>query len=325
MPRDNSGNYALPPGNPVVSGEVIESVWANTTTDDIALALSNSLSRDGDGGMRAPLILDGSPLTDQDQAVSYSQLTSEVGDAIDAHTAAPNPHEQYLLSVVAGENVTVDNTDPQNPIVAATGGGSGSGNLKSDGTVPMDAGYIPAIPLDLATKQYVDDNGGGGPGGGIAQPDTPPVAAGVAVAYKDATGTQAADPGVDLQTPTNVLKQGTHTLTSNGNVFEIETAAGGGTIVHITPGDGGSSLQIIVPAGAGPNDPIFIQSVAAALEIVSDADLFLQDMKWMPAGSGVAGSYVVATDPTTLGFSGGPSDGSAAAPDPVYSGWLTVA
>src|SRR5262245_20430537 len=51
MPRDANGNYTLPAGNPVVSGTIIESVWANTTMNDIAAALTGSLSRSGLGGM----------------------------------------------------------------------------------------------------------------------------------------------------------------------------------------------------------------------------------------------------------------------------------
>lgn len=53
MPRDANGNYALPAGNPVVSGTTIESSWANQTMDDIRQALQDSLDRYGRGGMQA--------------------------------------------------------------------------------------------------------------------------------------------------------------------------------------------------------------------------------------------------------------------------------
>lgn len=53
MSRNSSGNYTLPAGNPVVSGSVISSVWANDTMNDIATALTDSLSRSGKGGMTA--------------------------------------------------------------------------------------------------------------------------------------------------------------------------------------------------------------------------------------------------------------------------------
>lgn len=47
MPRDVGGTYTLPAGNPVVTATTITSTWANTTLDDIATALTASLSIDG--------------------------------------------------------------------------------------------------------------------------------------------------------------------------------------------------------------------------------------------------------------------------------------
>lgn len=59
MPRNSSGTYSLyTPGNPVVTSTVISSTWANNSLADIASALTDSLSRTGDGGMQAPLELD---------------------------------------------------------------------------------------------------------------------------------------------------------------------------------------------------------------------------------------------------------------------------
>ena len=54
MPRDSSGVYTLPAGNPVEPGTVISSSWANTTMDDVATALTASLDRNGNGGMLSP-------------------------------------------------------------------------------------------------------------------------------------------------------------------------------------------------------------------------------------------------------------------------------
>lgn len=54
MPRDSAGNFELPAGNPVVTGTVISSAWANPTMADVALALTESLDRYGRGGMLAP-------------------------------------------------------------------------------------------------------------------------------------------------------------------------------------------------------------------------------------------------------------------------------
>jgi hypothetical protein len=57
MPRNASGTYSLPAGNPVVSGTTISSTWANNTLNDIALEMTDSLSRSGEGAMLAPLEL----------------------------------------------------------------------------------------------------------------------------------------------------------------------------------------------------------------------------------------------------------------------------
>lgn len=54
MSRNGNGDYTLPL-NDVETGTTISSVWANTTMEDIATALTNSLSRNANGGMNAPL------------------------------------------------------------------------------------------------------------------------------------------------------------------------------------------------------------------------------------------------------------------------------
>ena len=55
MSRDANGNYTLPTGNPVITGNTIESSWANDTMSDLASEITNSLDRFGKGGMAAPL------------------------------------------------------------------------------------------------------------------------------------------------------------------------------------------------------------------------------------------------------------------------------
>src|SRR5437868_3901853 len=57
MARDGSGNYTLPVGNPVVPLTPIASTWANSTLNDIATAMSDSLSRSGQGSMSSALAL----------------------------------------------------------------------------------------------------------------------------------------------------------------------------------------------------------------------------------------------------------------------------
>lgn len=64
MPRDGSGNYTLPAGNPVVTGTTVSSAWANTTMSDVAVQLNNVLTRDGLLGPVGPFkLVDGAVAT----------------------------------------------------------------------------------------------------------------------------------------------------------------------------------------------------------------------------------------------------------------------
>ena len=56
MSRNASGTYTLPAGNPVVTGTLIDATWANDTMTDLGNDMTNSLSRDGQGGMLASLL-----------------------------------------------------------------------------------------------------------------------------------------------------------------------------------------------------------------------------------------------------------------------------
>jgi hypothetical protein len=55
MSRAAGGTYTLPTGNPVISGTDITVTWGNTTMNDVATEMTDSLSRSGKGGMLAPL------------------------------------------------------------------------------------------------------------------------------------------------------------------------------------------------------------------------------------------------------------------------------
>jgi hypothetical protein len=57
MPRNASGTYSLPAGNPVVTGTSVSSTWANDTLNDLKAEMTDSLNRSGKGGMLAALTL----------------------------------------------------------------------------------------------------------------------------------------------------------------------------------------------------------------------------------------------------------------------------
>jgi hypothetical protein len=63
MSRNGSGTYSLPAGNPVVTGTVISTTWANNTMNDIASALTGSVAADGQTPMTGPLNLNSNKIT----------------------------------------------------------------------------------------------------------------------------------------------------------------------------------------------------------------------------------------------------------------------
>ena len=82
MPFNGSGTYSLPSGNPVATGTTISSTTTNNTNSDIATALSNCITRDGQSPATANLPLGGYKLTglatgtSSGDSVSYEQITS---------------------------------------------------------------------------------------------------------------------------------------------------------------------------------------------------------------------------------------------------------
>lgn len=84
MSRNGSGTYNLPAGNPVSSGSVISSAWANSTLSDIATALTGSVAADGQTPIVANLNMGGNKLTNLGtgtsgtDAANVTQVTSSV-------------------------------------------------------------------------------------------------------------------------------------------------------------------------------------------------------------------------------------------------------
>ncbi len=95
MPRDSDGDFTLVAGNPVVTDTDIETAWANNTLDDIAEAITDSLSRSGEGGMLAPFQLD-------DGAVNAPALTFEAEQSSGLYRAGAN---DLRLSVAGVDKV----------------------------------------------------------------------------------------------------------------------------------------------------------------------------------------------------------------------------
>jgi parallel beta-helix repeat protein len=111
MPRNGSGVYSLPAGNPVVSGTIIETAWANPTMSDIAQALTDSLPRNGAAPMVGPLVLSGNatlalhatPLQQVQalDAVEAAALAAHIADPTDAHASSAIGYLSTLTGAVA--------------------------------------------------------------------------------------------------------------------------------------------------------------------------------------------------------------------------------
>jgi hypothetical protein len=88
MSRNGNGVYSLPAGNPVVTGTVITSTWANNTLNDIASALTASIAADGQTPMSGDLdlntnkIVNLEPGTVAGNAVEYDQFVDATTTAV---------------------------------------------------------------------------------------------------------------------------------------------------------------------------------------------------------------------------------------------------
>lgn len=156
MARDGAGNYTLPSGNPVVPNTIISSGgWANPTLSDIAAAITQSLSKDGQttptanlpmGNFRHINVANAANRTDyaaagQVQDSTLTTLSAIAGtDTITANSAPPitaYTAGQCFDLIPAGANTTSSVTLNIN--------GLGAKAVTKLGTVPLAPGDLTAV------------------------------------------------------------------------------------------------------------------------------------------------------------------------------------
>ncbi len=172
MPRNPSGDYTLPLP-PVVVGTVIATTWANPTTEDIAAALTESLSRAGNGAMQAALrIVDGSAavpglafnaetgsglyragLNDVRMAIAGLDITRWIPGRIDKWDGA-----QWLELLDAEE---VQDLIDSNILLILNGNNTWTGTNTFDNNVTINSGNSVGVASptnfsDNLTKDFVD-------------------------------------------------------------------------------------------------------------------------------------------------------------------------
>lgn len=98
MARNGSGTYALASGNPVVTSTSISSTWANNTLNDVASALTQSVSNDGQTPITANLPMTGFKHTNVANATARTEYCA-------AGQAQDNTFD-WLTSVAGTDTIT---------------------------------------------------------------------------------------------------------------------------------------------------------------------------------------------------------------------------
>lgn len=218
--RNSSGTYSLPSGNPVVTGTIITSTWANNTLTDIKSEITNSLDRGGRGGMTAPL-----PLANG--TVAAPALTFGTDTDTGLYRIGANNPGIAAGGVLAQQWTATGSTLPLGAIVTqsqtdtdgldATGNGVGKGLFGTGGSTSGSG----VAGVGGAPNGYGIDGHGTGAGGGVS-------------GNGGATG-----PGV---VGTGGATSGVGGIFAGGWFSAGVTASGGGT-------DGGAGVAGIVATG----------------------------------------------------------------------------
>ena len=124
MSRNGSGVYSLPAGNPVVTGTVISTTWANNTMNDLASAMTDSVAADGQTPMTGPLNLNSNKIVN----LANATLT---GDAVNyGQFSTPT----FTGAVVCSSTLSVTGATTLSSTLGVTGDTTMSGNLAVNST-----------------------------------------------------------------------------------------------------------------------------------------------------------------------------------------------
>jgi len=154
MSRNGSGTYSLPAGNPVVSGTVIATTWANNTMNDLASAMTDSVAADGQTPMTGPLNMNSNKVTNlatgtiSGDGINFTQFnTPTFGGAVTCSTT---------LTVVG--DTTMSGTGQLKIPNGTTGQRSAtpvSGMIRFNSTLNSYEGYTSYTGATISTITFV--------------------------------------------------------------------------------------------------------------------------------------------------------------------------
>ena len=113
MPRNGAGIYTLPAGNPVITGQVVSSTWANNTLSDMGVALTQSLSADGQTAATANIPLGGNKIinlgngTLPTDAATFSQTYNSPSEVTIASAATTNIGAATSSNIIISGTTTI--------------------------------------------------------------------------------------------------------------------------------------------------------------------------------------------------------------------------
>jgi len=169
MPRDGSGNYIRPAGQPVTTGTVIDATVFNTLTADLATALTGSMPRDGQAPPTANLPMGNFKLTGLGNgSASTDSITYGQAQSLDSAVAATaqSGSAQWLTSV-SGTNTITGNASPAITAYAAgqifrfvpAGANTGAVTLQINGVGTAQSvtknGTLPLVTGDILAGSIV--------------------------------------------------------------------------------------------------------------------------------------------------------------------------
>jgi len=288
MPRNGSGSYGLPSGNPFVPSTVISSTTMNNTMSDIATALTASIANDGQTTPVANLPMAAFRHTNVANAVNRNEyaaagqvqdsalqwLTSVAGTNTITASLTPSPAAytagQTFAFVAAGANTGA---------VTLNLNGLGAKAITKNGTAALAAGDIPAssvveVVYDGTQFQLLSGTGSGrflGQQVFTANGTyTPTPGMRLAVVYAQGGGGAGSGSGsagagnVSVGAPgaNGTYAEGTVTAAAVG-ASQAVTIGAGGTGVSAGAGNAGGSTSlgalVIAPGGPGGGAPLVNQ------------------------------------------------------------------